>query len=90
MTATFDFDGRPVPFRAGQSIGAALVAAGVLSWRSTRVRGRPRGVFCGIGVCFDCLIIVDGRPNVRACLEPAKERLDVRRQDGSGHAEITV
>jgi len=90
MTATFNLDGRPVPFRAGQSIGAALIAAGVLSWRSTRQGGRPRGIFCGIGACFDCLIMVDGRPNTRACIEPARDELDVRRQDGNGHAELTV
>jgi hypothetical protein len=90
MTATFDLDGRPVPFRAGQTIGAALIADGVLSWRSTRLGGRPRGVFCGIGVCFDCLITVDGRPNVRACLEPARGEMDVRRQDGNGHGELAV
>lgn len=90
MTATFDFDGRPIPFAAGQTIGAALISAGILSWRSTRVYGRPRGVFCGIGVCFDCLITVDGRPNVRACLEPATQCTDVRRQDGSGHGRLSV
>ncbi|MGA4900742.1 2Fe-2S iron-sulfur cluster-binding protein [Streptomyces griseoincarnatus] len=39
-----------------------LWAAGVTSWRTTRDGGRPRGVFCGIGVCFDCLVTVNGRP----------------------------
>jgi hypothetical protein len=74
----FDFDGRPVAFTPGQTIGAALWAAGVRSWRVTRREGRPRGLFCGIGVCFDCLVTVDDRPDERACVTPARPGLDVR------------
>ena len=81
----FSFDGRPVPFRPGQTVGAALVADGRLSWRSTRRQGAPRGIFCGIGVCFDCLVTVDGRPNERACLVPATDGLLVSTQEGTGH-----
>lgn len=87
MTGTgsvFEFDGAPVPFRTGQSVGAALVASGRLSWRTTRVERRPRGIFCGIGICFDCLVVVDGRPNQRACLTPAREGTSIRTQTGSG------
>lgn len=65
-------DGRPVQALPGQSIGAALHAAGVRSWRRTRFGGRPRGLFCGIGVCFDCLISVNGAPERRACLLEAR------------------
>ena len=75
---TFRFDGRPVPFEEGQTIGAALWADGVRSWRTTRLAGRPRGFFCGIGVCFDCLLTVDGRPDERACVTPARAGADVR------------
>ena len=52
------FDGQPIPCRDGWTIGAALTAAGIRSWRTTRQRHRPRGLFCGIGVCFDCLVTV--------------------------------
>jgi hypothetical protein len=90
MSDSFDFDGRAVPFDAGQSIGAALVATGVASWRTTRRGARPRGLFCGIGVCFDCLVTVDDRPNQRACLVPARARLDVRSQEGTGRDELSV
>lgn len=65
-----DFDGRPVPTSAGESVGAALTNAGIRSWRSTRKAGRPRGLFCGIGICYDCLLTIDGQPNQRACLTP--------------------
>lgn len=80
----FRFDDLDVPFRPGQSLGAALVAHGIVSWRTTRLEGRPRGLFCGIGVCFDCLITVDGRPNQRACLVVAGDGMGVRTQDGVG------
>ncbi len=71
------FDGTPVPIGPGQSVGAALVAAGIRSWRTTRIHGRPRGLFCGIGVCYDCLLTVDGRPDQRACLVPAGDGMRV-------------
>jgi hypothetical protein len=76
--AGFDFDGRRIPFTPGQSVAAALWAVGVPSWRTTRFGGRPRGLFCGIGVCFDCLVEVDGRPDERACLIPARPGMAVR------------
>ena len=79
---TFAVDGRPVPFVAGQSVGAALWAHGLRSWRATRRGGRPRGLFCGIGVCFDCLLTVDGRRDERACVTPARPGLDVRTAPG--------
>ncbi|KQX61825.1 (2Fe-2S)-binding protein [Angustibacter sp. Root456] len=86
----FSFDGRQVLFDDGQSIAAALLAHGVRSWRTTRVDARPRGLFCGIGICFDCLLVVDGRPNVRACLTPARAGMDVRTQEGTGHGHLAV
>jgi hypothetical protein len=74
----FDFDGRQIPFAPGQTVGAALWAAGVPSWRTTRFGGRPRGLFCGIGVCFDCLVMIDGQPDERACLILARPGMAVR------------
>jgi hypothetical protein len=88
MTSTdgfeISFDGTPVPCRDGWTVGAALTAAGVRSWRTTRHGGRPRGLFCGIGICFDCLVTVNGRPSLRACLVPAAPGDDVRTQEGTG------
>jgi predicted molibdopterin-dependent oxidoreductase YjgC len=80
----FLFDDRAVPFADGQTIGAALIGAGIRSWRTTRFSGRPRGIFCGIGVCYDCLITVDGVPNIRACLAEAGEGMRVSSQAGTG------
>jgi predicted molibdopterin-dependent oxidoreductase YjgC len=82
---TISFDGDEIACREDWTIGAALTAAGVRSWRTTRREGRPRGLFCGIGVCFDCLVTVNGRPSVRACLAAARPGDVVSTQDGAGH-----
>jgi D-hydroxyproline dehydrogenase subunit alpha len=71
------FNGRDITAHPGQSVAAALVDAGIRSWRTTRKDARPRGLFCGIGVCYDCLITVDGTPNRRACLVPAAEGMQL-------------
>ncbi len=84
----FTFDGRPITAEAGQTIAAALLAAGIRSWRTTRAQGSPRGLFCGIGVCFDCLVTVDGRPGVRACLTEARSGDRVETQQGAGRADL--
>lgn len=65
-----ELDGRTLAVRPGQSVAAALIDHGVISWRTTRHEQRPRGLFCGIGICFDCLIAIDGVPDQRACLVP--------------------
>jgi predicted molibdopterin-dependent oxidoreductase YjgC len=59
---------RELTAHEGQTVAAALMAGGVQSWRTTRGTGRPRGLFCGIGVCYDCLVEIDGHADQRACL----------------------
>ena len=80
-TVTMTFDGDQVTALPGQSVGAALLGAGIRSWRTTRINGRPRGLFCGIGICYDCLITVDDSPSQRACLVPATEGLRLTSED---------
>jgi D-hydroxyproline dehydrogenase subunit gamma len=82
---TFSFGDEEITAEPGQSVGAALIAAGHRAWRTTRVGGAPRGVFCGIGICFDCLVLVNGRPNQRACLTEVHDGDQVRPQVGTGH-----
>jgi hypothetical protein len=74
-------DGRPVTAFAGETVAAVLFAADIVMTRRTQ-RGAPRGVFCGMGVCFDCLVVVDGVPNTRACTTWVREGMRVARQDG--------
>jgi len=82
------FDGRPIGALPGQSVAAALWAAGIMTWRTTRVNGSPRGAFCGIGACYDCLATINGRPNQRACLVPARPDDVITTQEGNGHAAL--
>ena len=77
-------DGRSVVAYEGESIAAALFAAGVRITRWTARASEPRGYFCGMGVCQDCLVTVDGSPNVRACMTTVREGLRVETQRGLG------
>jgi predicted molibdopterin-dependent oxidoreductase YjgC len=74
-------DGRPVSAHAGETVAAVMLAEGHLATRTTP-GGTPRGLFCGMGVCFDCLVVVDGIPNTRACMTYVADGMDVRRQAG--------
>ncbi|MBC6457886.1 (2Fe-2S)-binding protein [Actinomadura sp. HBU206391] len=80
---TITVDGRPTPAYLGESVAAALMADGDLSTR-TALDGEPRGLFCGMGVCFDCLVIVDGVAGTRACVTWVRDGMDVARQDHPG------
>ena len=75
------FDGRPVAALEGETVAAALTAAGIRRLR-TDDRGAPRGVFCGMGVCFDCLVRIDGRPNQRACMTKVAPDMRVEPERG--------
>ncbi|MFE5336637.1 (2Fe-2S)-binding protein [Isoptericola sp. NPDC056573] len=70
---TITLDGEPFAGTEGQTIAGMLLAARRRSWRTTSVEAAPRGVFCGIGVCFDCLVTVNGARDVRACLRRAAD-----------------
>jgi len=73
-------DGTPVAGVRGQTIAGVLLGSGTLAWRTTSGGQKPRGVFCGIGVCFDCLIVVDGQRDVRACQRRAVDGTVVETQ----------
>ena len=64
---TITVDGAPMRGVVGQSLAGVILAGGLLGFRRTSAEGRPRGVFCGIGVCYDCLVEVNGQRDVRAC-----------------------
>lgn len=82
MRLTLLVDGRAVGAAPGDSVAAALLAAGVGAFRRTARSGSPRGPYCGMGVCFDCLVTVDGAPNRQACLVPVREGMSI--ETGSG------
>jgi NADPH-dependent 2,4-dienoyl-CoA reductase/sulfur reductase-like enzyme len=76
----FTFDDAPVEAREGETIGAALARAGIASLGRRR-DGAPRGVFCGIGVCHECIVGIDGAPSRRACMEKAADGMVVTSHD---------
>lgn len=73
----FLFNGQSIECEPGMTIGAALLKAGIRELRTTRFEGQPRGIFCGIGSCFDCVVVVDGVANRRACITMARDGLVV-------------
>lgn len=78
-----NFEGQVVDAKAGDSVAAALLAAGVAAFRDTPVSGAARGPWCLMGVCFDCLVEIDGAANRQACLVEAADGMQVRRMRGA-------
>ncbi|WP_448955427.1 FAD-dependent oxidoreductase [Labrys neptuniae] len=74
-----NFEGETIAARPGESIAAALIAHGVRGFRTTRCQAE-RGLFCGMGVCQDCLVEIDGKPNQRACMTKVEHAVTVRRE----------
>ncbi|AEG60528.1 (2Fe-2S)-binding protein [Desulforamulus ruminis] len=81
---TFIFDGKKLEGYEGETIAAALHAAGVRTLRESGHLHRPRGLFCNIGNCSSCLMVVNGEPNVRVCVERLQEGMVVEAQKGKG------
>ena len=79
----FTLDGRAVEGAEGDTVAAALLALGRTACRETAVSGAPRGPYCMMGVCFDCLVTIDGRANLQACMVQVEEgmRVDTQRVD---------
>jgi hypothetical protein len=77
---TFQFDGHAVRAREGDSVASALLAAGFNVTRTTPVSGAPRGPWCMMGACFDCVAIVDGHRGTRTCMTLARDGLRVESQ----------
>jgi len=79
---TVTVDGVPVRVREGDSVAAAVLLAGNKVYRRTLVGNRPRNPFCWMGVCFDCLVEIDGVANRQGCLVAAREGMRICRQTG--------
>lgn len=80
----FIFDGQPIHAHAGETIAAALLVAGRMNLNTSQKHSHPRGIFCGIGLCYGCLVTVDGVPNIRACQTDANPGMVVESQHGNG------
>jgi|TARA_B100002049_G_scaffold55504_1_gene39369 predicted molibdopterin-dependent oxidoreductase YjgC len=77
---TFWFEKNPVQAQEGESVAAALLIAGVKYLRSAQVSAKPRMPYCWMGVCYECLLEIDGEQNQQSCLITVKDGMHVRRQ----------
>lgn len=87
---TIYFEGEPVRVDAGMTVAAAVLQTGADATRHTAVKLEPRAPYCHMGVCFECLMEIDGVPNQQACMIQVREGMTVRRQTGAPdfHPEV--
>src|SRR5258705_6488084 len=76
-------DGVAVSALEGDTVAAALLAAGIGDFRTTPVIGSSRGPWCMMGICFDCLVTIDGAPNQQSCLLAVRDGMEIERQRGA-------
>lgn len=80
---SFRVEGQIVTARAGESVAAAVLAAGLGPTRTTPVSDSPRAPYCMMGACFECLMVIDGQPNTQGCMTPVAEGMVVGFQHGA-------
>lgn len=81
---TIYVNGEPIEAVKGEVVAAALLTAGYKTFRKTPKYHRPRGIFCAIGRCTDCALTINGVPNVRSCVTPVEDGMQIMIQDGLG------
>ena len=86
-TLAVTIDGKPARARAGDTVAATLLAAGVDHCRTTTVSGAPRAPYCMMGACFECLVTVDGVGNRQGCLIPVTDGRAIETQQGKREIE---
>ena len=85
-TVSLKVDGREIRARAGDTVAGAMLAAGIDRFRTTPVTESPRAPYCLMGVCFDCLVTIDGIGSRQGCLVPVREDMAVETQIGKREA----
>lgn len=86
-TVTITFDGNPLQVEASQTVAAALLGHGISTFRTSVVGNQPRGPYCLMGVCFECLVAIDGIQNRQACMTLVREGMSVSSQHGARAAQ---
>lgn len=77
---TFNFEDREIAAYDGETVAGALLASGILAFRLSERENEPRGYFCGMGICFECRVVIDNQSNQRACATFAEPGMQVRMQ----------
>jgi predicted molibdopterin-dependent oxidoreductase YjgC len=83
QAVSFEFEGRPMTAEKGESVALALLASGIQSCRDSVVGGEPRGPYCLMGACFECLVVIDSVPSCQGCQVEVKDGMKVVRQSGA-------
>jgi hypothetical protein len=81
-TVTVEVEGQPVRVPEGANAAAAAMLAGLVSTRTSPVNGEPRAPYCMMGVCFECLLVIDDEPSQQGCMVTVREGMRIRRQEG--------
>jgi len=87
---TIEFEGKLLAARRGDSVASALLEADQWTFRTTPVNGEARGPFCMMGVCFDCLVEIDGVANCQACMMEVRDGMSIKRQQGAGDIRLPL
>ena len=83
-TVRVTINGKEYNAQRGEVIASVLMANGIMIHRYTHNRNNARGVYCGIGQCTDCVMVVNGVPNVRTCITPVEDGMSIETQKGYG------
>ena len=89
-TVTITFEGSSIIVPSGETVAGALSIANVGSTRTTPVSGQPRSAYCLMGVCFECLMVIDGKHDQQSCMVIVREGMKVKRQHGAGEVASEV
>jgi sarcosine oxidase subunit alpha len=82
-----EVDGKKIVAYKGETVATAMIATGLRTFRCTADKNEPRGMFCGIGLCFECRMVINGVPNTRTCQTLATPGCRVETQQGKGPLE---
>ena len=83
-TVTVTIDGVQFNVPAGETVAAAVLVSGIGHTRTTVISDAPRAPFCLMGVCYECLMVIDGKPNQRACRELVNDGMKIECQHATG------
>ncbi len=84
----FSIDGKSVTAYEGETVAGVLLAIGHIQSRISPTRSEARGYYCGMGACWDCALVIDGRPNQRACVTPVADGMRIETQTGFGPTRL--
>ena len=82
LSLTIFIDGTATPARHGDTVAAAMLGSGYVACRTTAVSGAPRGPYCLMGICFDCLVTIDGSANRQSCMTSVRDGMGIQTQRG--------